>query len=259
MFRDTARDLLRQALPAGRRPRRVDDGVRPRARASGRGSPSWASSASPCPRRWAGSGSTSSTSCSSSKRPAAPPRRSRCWRRPAPWAPRSSATPARRAPRHVAPARRLGRRGARGRPRTALRTSPSPARPSLLLLQHGDELHAVPRSAAVLTPQPSVDGARRLSSVAWSPSAATLFASGEAARGARGGRLRSRRARRRPPSCCGLARGMIDMTVDYVKVRHAVRQAHRQLPGREAPPGERARAARVRAPRRLPRGLLDGA
>jgi alkylation response protein AidB-like acyl-CoA dehydrogenase len=52
----------------------------------------------------------------------------------------------------------------------------------LLLLAHGDELHAIERSAATLTHQPANDPARRLFSVAWTPSATTRIAAGAAAR-----------------------------------------------------------------------------
>ena len=52
----------------------------------------------------------------------------------------------------------------------------------LLLLAHGDEVHALERSAAKLTHQPANDPARRLYRVAWTPSAATRIASGDVAR-----------------------------------------------------------------------------
>jgi len=51
----------------------------------------------------------------------------------------------------------------------------------LLLLAAGGELHAVERSAATLTHQPANDPARRLYTVAWTPSPATRIASGDAA------------------------------------------------------------------------------
>jgi hypothetical protein len=52
------------------------------------------------------------------------------------------------------------------------------AEADLLLLQHGDELHAVPRDEVTCTPQPSVDQSRRLVTVGWSPSPATLVVGG---------------------------------------------------------------------------------
>jgi alkylation response protein AidB-like acyl-CoA dehydrogenase len=45
----------------------------------------------------------------------------------------------------------------------------------LLLLQHEAQVHAVPRAQVQLEAQPSVDGARRLWSVAWQPSGDTLL------------------------------------------------------------------------------------
>jgi alkylation response protein AidB-like acyl-CoA dehydrogenase len=54
----------------------------------------------------------------------------------------------------------------------------------LLLLQRGDELHAVPGDEVTLVAQPALDGARRLASVEWEPRAHTRLASGERAAGA---------------------------------------------------------------------------
>jgi alkylation response protein AidB-like acyl-CoA dehydrogenase len=50
----------------------------------------------------------------------------------------------------------------------------------LLLLSSGDAVHAVPRSDATLTPQPANDPAKRVFSVEWTPSSATLLVDGEA-------------------------------------------------------------------------------
>jgi alkylation response protein AidB-like acyl-CoA dehydrogenase len=88
----------------------------------------------------------------------------------------------------------------------------------LLLLQHGDELHALPRGAAQLTPQPSVDGARRLFSVAWAPSANTCFASGDEGRRHAAAAF-DRGALAAAAELAGVARWMIDTTVAYAKVR----------------------------------------
>jgi alkylation response protein AidB-like acyl-CoA dehydrogenase len=52
----------------------------------------------------------------------------------------------------------------------------------LLLLPHGDEIHAVPPSEARLTREPSNDPSRRIFSVAWSPRAETRLVAGDAAR-----------------------------------------------------------------------------
>jgi alkylation response protein AidB-like acyl-CoA dehydrogenase len=51
----------------------------------------------------------------------------------------------------------------------------------LLLLRHGDELHALSRNEVTLNAQPALDRARRLARVEWEPRAATRFASGERA------------------------------------------------------------------------------
>lgn len=51
----------------------------------------------------------------------------------------------------------------------------------LLLLPHGETLHAVDPHTTTLTPQPSNDQSRRLFAVAWTPGEQTRVASGEAA------------------------------------------------------------------------------
>src|SRR5262249_50246557 len=51
----------------------------------------------------------------------------------------------------------------------------------LLILQRGDELHAIERAGVELTAQPSVDGSRRLFSVAWTAREETCFTGGEEA------------------------------------------------------------------------------
>jgi alkylation response protein AidB-like acyl-CoA dehydrogenase len=96
---------------------------------------------------------------------------------------------------------------------------PFAAEADLLLLQRGDELHALPRGVATLTAQPSVDGSRRLSSVSWTPSAETCFASGEEARRAASMAL-DRGALAAAAELCGIARRLLDTTVEYAKVRH---------------------------------------
>jgi alkylation response protein AidB-like acyl-CoA dehydrogenase len=52
----------------------------------------------------------------------------------------------------------------------------------LLLLPHGDEVHAVPPTDVRLTREPSNDPSRRIFTVAWSPRTDTCLVSGEAAR-----------------------------------------------------------------------------
>ncbi len=51
----------------------------------------------------------------------------------------------------------------------------------LLLLQRGDQVHAVSREHVTLVRQPALDGARRLATVAWEPAPGTLLADGELA------------------------------------------------------------------------------
>lgn len=88
----------------------------------------------------------------------------------------------------------------------------------VLLLVHDDEVHAVPVADVTLTPQRSVDYSRRLSSVAWSPSAATLVAKGDDARTAVIGAC-DRGALAAAAQCVGIAQTLIDVTVDYVGQR----------------------------------------
>ena len=88
----------------------------------------------------------------------------------------------------------------------------------LLLLQHGDELYALPRQVVTLTPEHSVDGARRLFRVSWAPSPATRIAAGPAARAAME-RAFDRGALAVAAVLLGLARHLIDVTVEYAKVR----------------------------------------
>lgn len=81
-----------------------------------------------------------------------------------------------------------------------------------------DELHAVPRESLTLEAQPSVDGARRLFRASWSPSSETCVSRGETAKTAIANAF-DRGALATSAELLGLARQMIDMTVDYVKVR----------------------------------------
>ena len=88
----------------------------------------------------------------------------------------------------------------------------------LLLLAHGDEVHALERAAAMLTQQPANDPARRLFSVAWTPSATTCIASGDAAR-----RLLDAALDRGALACAaqalGVAEQLLDLAVAYAKER----------------------------------------
>ncbi len=89
----------------------------------------------------------------------------------------------------------------------------------VLVLQRGDEIHAIDRASATLAAHPSIDGARRLFRVDWSPSPATLLARGVAAKLAASEAL-DRGAVAVAAQLIGLARHMIETTVAYVKARH---------------------------------------
>jgi alkylation response protein AidB-like acyl-CoA dehydrogenase len=88
----------------------------------------------------------------------------------------------------------------------------------LLVLQQADELHAVAAAHVTLTAQRSVDHARRLFSVTWTPTEATRLAAGAAAR-REIVRARQRGALAASAQLLGLARRLLDITVEYVKVR----------------------------------------
>jgi alkylation response protein AidB-like acyl-CoA dehydrogenase len=89
----------------------------------------------------------------------------------------------------------------------------------VLLLQRGDEVHAIERANATLQAHPSIDGSRRPFRVSWTGSLATLVAKGpEGARLLTG--AQDRGAVAAAAELVGLARQMIDVTVAYVKARH---------------------------------------
>ena len=88
----------------------------------------------------------------------------------------------------------------------------------LLVVQHDDRIYAVPGDKLRLTPQQSVDGARRLFSVDFDAADAELVVSGEA------GWLAANKAFDRGANAAaavliGLAEQMIAMTVEYVVAR----------------------------------------
>jgi alkylation response protein AidB-like acyl-CoA dehydrogenase len=91
-------------------------------------------------------------------------------------------------------------------------------RAHLLLLERDGEVHAVERERATLTAEPSVDGARRLYRVDWTPSAETRLASGPRARAALDDAL-DRGAVGAAAQILGASRHLLDLTVEYVKVR----------------------------------------
>ena len=88
----------------------------------------------------------------------------------------------------------------------------------LLLLQSGDELHGVRPDEAHLTAQPSTDGARRLFGVDWSPSSASLLASGPVAVAASSAAF-DRGALGVAAQLLGISQRLIDMTADYARER----------------------------------------
>jgi alkylation response protein AidB-like acyl-CoA dehydrogenase len=89
----------------------------------------------------------------------------------------------------------------------------------VLLLQRGDEIHAVGRANASLEAHASIDGTRRPFRVGWTASASTLVAHGPEARSALDD-ARDRGAVATAAELVGLARHMIETTVAYVKARH---------------------------------------
>ena len=88
----------------------------------------------------------------------------------------------------------------------------------LLLLAHGDEVHAVARSAVKVESNASIDLSRRLGKVSWTPSAATLLADGEVGR-ALWAQTLNRGALSVAGQLLGLAQRMLDLSVDYVAQR----------------------------------------
>ena len=88
----------------------------------------------------------------------------------------------------------------------------------LLVLQRDDELHALPRDAVELTAQPSLDGARRLFTVAWQPAPPTRVAAGDDALRAVG-RAFDRGALAAAAQLLGVADRLIEMAADHARVR----------------------------------------
>ncbi|MBS0542741.1 MAG: acyl-CoA/acyl-ACP dehydrogenase [Proteobacteria bacterium] len=88
----------------------------------------------------------------------------------------------------------------------------------LLLLAHGDEVHAVPRVQVTVEANPSIDLSRRLAAVSWKPATATLIADGAAGR-ALWAQTLNRGALSTAGQLLGLAQRMLDLSVDYVAQR----------------------------------------
>jgi alkylation response protein AidB-like acyl-CoA dehydrogenase len=87
-----------------------------------------------------------------------------------------------------------------------------------LILERAGDLHLVPRTMIRIDRQRSVDGARRLFRVEWTPRAETKLTGGEAARDLVAD-LRDRAAVMTGAFLLGLARRMVESTVEYAKVR----------------------------------------
>ena len=88
----------------------------------------------------------------------------------------------------------------------------------LLLLQQGDELHALEPDAVTVTPQPSVDRARRLFRVAWTPAPGTLVGAAETARTATATAF-DRGALCVSAQLLGITGRLIEMAVAYARDR----------------------------------------
>ncbi|MBK7519852.1 MAG: acyl-CoA/acyl-ACP dehydrogenase [Gammaproteobacteria bacterium] len=89
---------------------------------------------------------------------------------------------------------------------------------NLLLLQHGEELHAVPPEAVQLTANPSLDPSRRLFRVDWQPVAATLVVAGATGRALLDAAL-NRAALGAAAQCLGLTQRLVDLSVAYTRDR----------------------------------------
>lgn len=88
----------------------------------------------------------------------------------------------------------------------------------LLLLQRGNALYALPPDAVSLNPQASVDGARRLFTVEWAESDSHLVVQGDVAARALESAF-DRGALGASAQLLGIAQHLIDVTVEYAKVR----------------------------------------
>ena len=88
----------------------------------------------------------------------------------------------------------------------------------LLLMRSGDELHALPPSAAELTPQPSVVGNRKLSRVRFTPTAETRIASGPTATTTLAN-AQDRTTLATTAYLLGAGTAMLERSIDYVKLR----------------------------------------
>jgi alkylation response protein AidB-like acyl-CoA dehydrogenase len=88
----------------------------------------------------------------------------------------------------------------------------------LLVLQRGDELHALTQDAVEIAPLPSVDRARRLFAVTWTPADGTRIAVGEEARSAVA-RAFDRGAMATAAQLLGVADRLIEIAAGYARER----------------------------------------
>jgi alkylation response protein AidB-like acyl-CoA dehydrogenase len=88
----------------------------------------------------------------------------------------------------------------------------------VLLLQRGDELHAVSPDSVALEPLPSVDRARRIFTVTWTPADDTCLARGTQARDA-ASRAFERGALATSAQLIGIADRLIEIAADYARER----------------------------------------
>jgi len=93
------------------------------------------------------------------------------------------------------------------------------AEADLFIVQRGTALHVLDRAQVRIERQPSVDGSRRLYSFDFDATADAVLADGIAARTVCGLAL-DRGAIGTAAQLIGLGQRMLEMTVDYVKVRH---------------------------------------
>lgn len=88
----------------------------------------------------------------------------------------------------------------------------------IVLLEHNNEVHAVPRAAVEVEGNPSIDSSRRLMRVTWTPDASTCIANAEDGQQIWEETL-NRGALSAAGQLLGLAQRMLDLSVDYVAQR----------------------------------------
>ncbi len=111
-----------------------------------------------------------------------------------------------------------------------------------LLLQRDGAWHLVPVDAVAATPETSVDGARRMATIQWSPGPDTLITDDPAA----GERAFERAILGSSAAARGSGRPPVGGHRRVCPGARAVRSAHRQLPGAEAQARRRAPGAGFR-------------